>query len=47
MILSIDEAYLEEAQNDVTLIALDDQYRVYVDIVTDGNAEEKLLESVC
>lgn len=33
---SIDEAYLEEAQNDATLIALDDQHRAGVDIVTDG-----------
>lgn len=28
--------YLEEAQNDATLIALDDQHRAGVDIVTDG-----------
>ncbi|MCS5582129.1 MAG: hypothetical protein NZ777_01300, partial [Pseudomonadales bacterium] len=32
----IEPEYLEEAQNDATLIALDDQHRAGVDIVTDG-----------
>lgn len=32
----IDPAFLEEAQNDATLIAIDDQHRAGVDIVTDG-----------
>ncbi|NQV63996.1 MAG: 5-methyltetrahydropteroyltriglutamate--homocysteine methyltransferase [SAR86 cluster bacterium] len=32
----VEPEYLEEAQNDATLIALDDQHRAGVDIVTDG-----------
>jgi 5-methyltetrahydropteroyltriglutamate--homocysteine methyltransferase len=32
----VDTPYLEEAQNDATVIALEDQHRAGVDIVTDG-----------
>jgi len=32
----VDAPYLEEAQNDATVIALEDQHRAGVDIVTDG-----------